>query len=233
MFYYNKMTYSLIIPIYNEQRTLPALLNRLNRLDKKIEIIIIDDGSNDDSKDLLLQSDRFIIIRNKYNIGKGASIRKGVDLASNNNIIFMDGDLEVEIDEIPRLITRFENKNIDVLVGIRWKGNINLDLDINTIGNYLINGLFNLLFKSKLNDVLCCVRILNLKQFKSLNIQSDGFSIEVETMAKLVLRGLIIDEIQIQYNRRTLKEGKKLKISDGWNIIFTMIKIRLLTRPNY
>ena len=229
MFYYNKMTYSLIIPIYNEQRTLPALLNRLNRLDKKIEIIIIDDGSNDDSKDLLLQSDRFIIIRNKYNIGKGASIRKGVDLASNNNIIFMDGDLEVEIDEIPRLITRFENKNIDVLVGIRWKGNINLDLDINTIGNYLINGLFNLLFKSKLNDVLCCVRILNLKQFKSLNIQSDGFSIEVETMAKLVLRGLIIDEIQIQYNRRTLKEGKKLKISDSWNIIWRMIKIRITT----
>ena len=182
--------------------------------------------------DLLIDSNQFIIIRNKSNIGKGASIRKGVELASHQNIILMDGDLEVDIDNIPKLITRFENNNTDALVGVRWKGYSNLNFDINTIGNYFITCLFNLLFKSKLNDVLCCVRILNLKQFKSLNIQSNGFSIEVETIAKLVLRGLIIDEVQIKYHRRTLKEGKKLKISDSWNIIWTMIKIRLLTKSN-
>ena len=226
------MTYSLIIPIYNEHRTLPVLLDRLDRLDDKIEVIVIDDGSNDGTMDLLIDSKQFIIIRNKSNIGKGASIRKGVELASHQNIILMDGDLEVDIDDIPKLITRFENNKTDALVGVRWKVYSDLNFDVNTIGNYFINCLFNLLFKSKLNDVLCCVKILNLKLFQSLNIQSTGFSIEVETMAKLVLRRLVIDEVQIKYRRRTLKEGKKLKISDSWNIIWTMIKIRLLTKSN-
>ena len=224
------MTYSIIIPIYNEERTLPALIKKLDRLDDKIEIIIIDDGSNDNTIDLLIQINQFTIIRNEYNLGKGASIRKGVDLASNQNIILMDGDLEVDIDDIPRLITRFENRNIDALVGVRWKENSDLNFDINTLGNYLINGLFNLLFKSNLNDVLCCMKILSLNQFKSLDIQSNGFSIEVETMAKLALRNLMVEEINIQYHRRTTKEGKKLKISDSWNIICTMIKLKFYSK---
>ena len=224
------MTYSIIIPIYNEERTLPALIKKLDRLDDNIEIIIIDDGSNDNTIDLLIQINQFTIIRNEYNLGKGASIRKGVDLASNQNIILMDGDLEVDIDDIPRLITRFENRNIDALVGVRWKENSDLNFDINTLGNYLINGLFNLLFKSNLNDVLCCMKILSLNQFKSLDIQSNGFSIEVETMAKLALRNLMVEEINIQYHRRTTKEGKKLKISDSWNIICTMIKLKFYSK---
>ena len=228
------MTYSLIIPIYNERRTLPVLLKKLDTLSSdNIEIIIIDDGSNDNTKNLLIENNQFIIIRNKSNIGKGSSIRKGLDLASNQNVILMDGDLEVDIDDVPKLITRFENKKIDALVGIRWKKNSNLNFDINTIGNYLITSLFNILFKSNLNDVLCCVKILDKNLFKSLHIQSERFSIEVEIIAKLVLKGSIIEEMNIWYNRRTPQEGKKLKISDSWNIIWTMIKLKLLSKSNY
>jgi len=224
------MTYTVIIPIYNEERTLPSLIKKLDRLDDKIEIIIIDDGSNDSTIDLLIQINQFTIIRNESNIGKGASIRKGVDSASNQNIILMDGDLEVDIDDIPKLITRFENKNIDALVGIRWKENSDLNFDINTLGNYFINLIFNLLYNSRLNDVLCCVKILDKNLFQSLDIQSKGFSIEVETMAKLVLRNLMVEEINIQYHRRTTEEGKKLKISDSWNIIWTMIKLKFYSK---
>ena len=223
------MTYTLIIPIYNEERTLPSLIKKLDRLDDNIEIIIIDDGSNDSTLDLLIQINQFTIIRNEFNLGKGASIRKGVDSASNQNIILMDGDLEVDIDDIPKLITRFENENIDALVGVRWKENSDLNFDINSLGNYLINSLFNLLFKSNLNDVICCIKILSLNQLKSLNIQSNGFGIEVETMAKLVLRNLMIEEINIQYHRRSIQEGKKLKISDSWNIIWIMIKLKIFS----
>ena len=74
------------------------------------------------------------------------------------------------------------------------------------------------------------MRILSLNQFKSLDIQSNGFSIEVETMAKLVLKGSIIEEVNIHYNRRTSKEGKKLKVSDSWDIIWTMIKLKIFTK---
>ena len=221
------MTYSLIIPIYNEEPTLSALLKKLDRLDNNIEIIIIDDGSNDGSDLVLANLKDYNVLRNESNIGKGASILKGVNYAKNQNIILMDGDLEIDIDDIPKLITRFETSSNDAIVGMRWKKDGDYKFEINTIGNYFINALFNLLYNSKLNDVLCCVKILDKNLFKSLDIQSKGFSIEVETMAKLVLRGMIIEEVNIQYNRRTLKEGKKLKISDSWNIIWTMFIIKI------
>ena len=221
------MTYSLIIPIYNEERTLSALLKKLDRLDNNIEIIIIDDGSNDGSDLILANLKDYNVLRNESNIGKGASILKGVNSAKNQNVILMDGDLEIDIDDIPSLITRFETSSNDAIVGMRWKKDGDYKFEINTIGNYFINFLFNLLYNSRLNDVLCCVKILEKNLFQSLDIQSKGFSIEVETMAKLVSRGMIIEEVNIQYNRRTFKEGKKLKISDSWNIIWTMFIIKI------
>lgn len=224
------MTYTLIIPIYNEERTLPTLLTKLDKLNEEFEIIIIDDGSNDNTNSILTNNNKIVIIKNETNLGKGASIRKGVNSSTNKNIILMDGDLEVNIDDIPRLINKFERINIDVLVGKRWGKNEKLILEINTIGNYIINYLFNFFYNSKLSDVLCCVKILDKHLFKSLDIQSNGFSIEIETMAKLVLRGSIIEEVNIEYARRTHKEGKKLKISDSLNIIWTMISLKLLSK---
>ena len=224
------MTYTLIIPIYNEQRTLPKLLKRLDRLDNEIEIIIVDDGSNDGTELMLKNYNRFNIIRNNSNIGKGASIRKGIKSAKNQNIILIDGDLEIDINNIPGLISKYEKSNNDALIGVRWLKNDIFIFEINRIGNYFINRLFNILYKTNFKDVLCCVRILNTNLFKSLNLQSNGFSIEIETMAKLVIKGLIIEEINVHYNRRTSKEGKKLKISDSWGIIWTMIKLKLFTK---
>ena len=220
------MTYSLIIPIYNEERTLPLLLSKLDALNNNIEVIIIDDGSTDETKNILNTHGKFVIVRNNTNIGKGSSIRKGIEVAKNKNIILIDGDLEVDVNDIPELIIKFENNNADALIGVRVTKNKNLNFDINSIGNYLINGFFNLLFKTNFKDVLCCVRILNLKLLKSLKIESNRFSIEVETIAKLVLKNSILKEAYIKYNRRTLREGKKLKIYDGWNIIWTIIRLK-------
>jgi Glycosyltransferases, probably involved in cell wall biogenesis len=222
------MSYSLIIPIYNEDRTLPQLIESLYDLDdKNIEVIIIDDGSNDSTKDILRGNNQFVIKRNEKNLGKGASIKKGVKHAKNKNIILMDGDLEVDINDIPKLILNYESNKSDVIAGVRWKNkNVFQNRDINTIGNFIINLVFNILFNSKLNDVLCCVKILSKKKFKSLDIQSQGFDIEIETMAKLVINGDIIEELKVNYNRRTTQEGKKLKLSDSWIIIWTMFKIR-------
>ena len=227
------MTYTLIIPIYNEGHTLHLLLNKLDKLkNDKIEIIIIDDGSNDNTQNILSKNDLFIILKNKINIGKGASIKKGIKLASNQNIILIDGDLEIDIDQIPNLINKYEKSDEDVLSGIRWNKNSNFKLEINGLGNFLINSLFNLLYGTNLNDVLCCVKILNTNLLKSLDIKSNGFSIEVETVAKLMLRNITIEEVKIDYNRRSLDQGKKLKISDGWFVIWTMIKLKLLKEPN-
>tara|TARA_Y100000741_G_scaffold364727_1_gene356710 strand:- start:4635 stop:5315 length:681 start_codon:yes stop_codon:yes gene_type:complete len=225
------MTYTLIIPIYNEDRTLSLLLKKLDTLSShNIEIIIIDDGSTDGTEMTLKNHKKFNILKNESNIGKGASIRECIKSATNQNIILMDGDLEIDIDNIPRLINEFEKSNNDIVIGKRWGNKDPLSFEINRIGNYFINTLFNLLYKTNFKDILCCVRILDTKLIKSLDLQSKGFSIEVETIAKLVLRGSIIKEMKVHYNRRTFREGKKLKISDGWSIIWTAIKIKFFTK---
>jgi len=225
------MNYSLIIPIYNEGHTLQLLLNKLDKLNNNnnnnIEIIIIDDGSNDDTKEILNKNDLFIILNNKINSGKGASIKKGIKSANNQNIILIDGDLEIDIDQIPRLIKKYEKSDKDVLTGIRWNKNSNIKLEINALGNFFINSLFNVLYRTNLNDVLCCVKILNTNLLKSLDIQSNGFSIEIETTAKLLLRNRTIEEANINYIRRSSSQGKKLKISDGWIIAWVLIKFKL------
>jgi glycosyltransferase involved in cell wall biosynthesis len=221
------MTYTVIIPIYNEERTLQLLLNQLKNLSSEIEIIIIDDGSNDNTQSILKNNQSLITLRNRINRGKGYCVKKGLQIAANQNIILIDGDLEIDISHIPKFIERFERSQKDVLVGKRWEKNNRAIFEINTIGNYLINMLFNIIYNTNVNDVLCCFKILNTKTLKSLNIKSNNFSIEIEIMAKLIIKKYSIDELLIDYKRRTRKEGKKLKISDGWDIILSMILLKL------
>lgn len=223
------MSYSLIIPIYNEENSLPTLLKKLNALPKNIEIIIIDDGSSDKTS-LILKSitTRIKILKNSRNFGKGYSIKRGLKHSTNKNIILMDGDLEINIDDIPKLIKEFINNSNNVIVGTRWSKKSDWEYNINSLGNYFINFLFNQLYNSNLNDILCCVKIMNKPLLNSLHIKSNGFGIEAEIMAKLILKNVDIEEVNINYKRRTKKQGKKLRLSDSWNIIFIIFKIKLM-----
>ena len=223
------MSYSLIIPIYNEENSLPILLEKLNNLPENIEIIIIDDGSNDKTNLILNnKSLRIKTFKNIKNFGKGYSIKRGIKHATNNNIILMDGDLEINIDDIPKLIKKFINNSNNVIVGKRWSKKSSWEYDINSLGNYFINFLFNQLYDSNLSDILCCVKIMKKNLFESLCIKSNGFGIEAETMAKLLLKKIDIKEVNINYKRRTKKQGKKLRLSDSWNIIFIIFKLKLM-----
>ena len=114
------MSYSLIIPIYNEGATLKKLLEEVNKLDKNIEIIIINDGSNDETKSILDNQDSIRIVHNSKNKGKGSSIIIGANYALNDNLILMDGDLEISMRCIPNLIKIHKEMNNSILVGSRW-----------------------------------------------------------------------------------------------------------------
>ena len=221
------MSYSIIIPIYNEKLVLPELIKKLCNLNKGFQIIIVDDGSNDGTSELLeIHSNRFSIIQNKKNIGKGASIRKGMEIATSENIILIDGDLEIDVGIIPSLIKSYEDLRKDVLLGVRWKRNHKLPNEINRIGNFIINSIFNFIYQTEFSDVLCCIRIINSDIIKSFNLKSDGFGIEVETMAKIVLNKINFSEKEVAYKRRNIKQGKKLKMTDGFEIISKIFENR-------
>jgi len=217
------MNYSLIIPIYNEERTLKTLIHELKKLNDNIEIIIVDDGSDDNTKNILSFEKDLNIIQNNINKGKGYAIRTGIEHSKNDNIILIDGDMEIDINSIPKIISLYEKNDNVPITGIRWKKNDFNIFDINRLGNYIINALFNLTYSSNYNDVLCCVKIIDKNLIKSLELKSDGFSIEVEIIAKLILNKIILDEIKISYKRRSIGEGKKLKFSDTWNILKSII----------
>ena len=218
------MSYALLIPIYNEEPSLKKLLPQLKHLDQKIEIIIINDGSTDKTKSILKKNDDFTIINSSKNQGKGASILKGVKIAKSDNIILMDGDLEIDLKSIPNLIKDYESNNKDVVTGSRWNEKSKPGTNINTYGNHLINYIFNLLYGTKFTDVLCCVKIMKKELFSSLLLESKGFNIEMEIMTKLAIKKITISEKNVIYNRRSIDGGKKLKLSDGWGIIWEMFK---------
>ncbi len=221
------MNYSLIIPIYNEGHSLNKLLKQLRKFDSSIEIIIIDDGSNDSTREILNNQSLFKVIRHQKNLGKGASITSGINDANNENIILMDGDLEVEMSCIKDGIKVYENFYPNVVInGCRWNEKSNSGFNVNTYGNFIINYIFNKLYKTKVKDALCCVKIFEKELFNSLNITSKSFSIEIEIMSKLALKRKKINEIDVIYKRRSSNDGKKLKFSDAWGILWKMLEIR-------
>ena len=114
------MAYSVVITIYNEKVILPDLIKKLKKLGQTIQVIIVDDGSDDGSEYMLNSNLPFTIVKNKINRGKGASIIKALNYIKNENTILIDGDLEIDVEDIPNYINLFENSTADVISGVRW-----------------------------------------------------------------------------------------------------------------
>ena len=220
------MSYSLIIPIFNEEKTLKTLLSQIETLNDNIEIILINDGSNDRTKEILKSYYNLKIINHSKNLGKGSSLISGVKCATNKNVIFMDGDLEIKIDCISNAIKVHNKHQNSIIIGNRWNNQNKKEINFHTIGNIIINFFFNSLYKTTFKDILCCLTLIDKNLFDSLNIYSSRFSIEAELMAKIATKRLKVEEIDVNYVRRTKKEGKKLKLVDGFSVIKCIIKTK-------
>ncbi len=233
------MDYSLIIPIFNEKKTLPGLLNQINSIKDRMEIILIDDGSNDGSNEILKnfnKNNEIIILKNKSNLGKGHSIRKGLKLASGNNIILADGDLEIDITIIPTIIKSYGDNFIkhnhnSVLVGVREGLNNQKNYTVFNLGNKYVNLIFNFIYGTNFQDILCCLKIINREKMIDFNLASEGFDIETEIMAQIAKREMSTIEYVIGYKSRSLKDGKKIKLIDSFLIFKRMIKAKLIRLP--
>tara|TARA_Y200000002_G_C22653679_1_gene652488 strand:+ start:663 stop:1349 length:687 start_codon:yes stop_codon:yes gene_type:complete len=219
--------YSILIPVHNEKSYLPSLLDSLKDYSEKgHEVIIIDDGSNDGSAGILKNCKIIKIISLVQNKGKGYAIKEGLKIATNNRIIIYDGDMELRSSEISKLMILDKDKNINFVMGYRFKTLSPLKSDFDW-GNFMFTSFFNILFKTNHKDILCCAKAFYTDEVKKYNIISDSFDIDVELASFLTIlnKRRRLSQIFLNYNRRSIDQGKKLKISDGWKILLRIIKM--------
>ena len=191
------------------------------------EIIIVDDGSTDNSVNLLKRNKEFVLIQIEKNKGKGYAIRKGLMQAMNKKIIIFDGDLEIDTNEIKKLMILDNNNHVFSTMGYRFKKIFPLKSAFD-LGNFFFTNFYNFLYKTQYRDVLCCAKSFYIDLIKISELESNSFDIDIELSHLLSNKEPRFKPVQIhiQYKRRNINEGKKLRISDGWIILSRIIKLK-------
>ena len=218
--------YSIIIPIHNEEKSIPDLLDALKCFIKDgHEIVIIDDGSTDGGKEYLKSFNNIKLISIVTNKGKGYAVKLGIEKASRDKIIIFDGDLELNPSEITKLMILDKDNGIIAAMGYRFN-RLNPIKSRFDFGNFIFTTLFNILFNTNHKDVLCCAKAFYANDIKRYKIKSNNFDIDVELTASLTIAcKKKIPQILIKYKRRNIEEGKKLKVSDGLSILLRITKM--------
>ena len=220
------MPYSIIIPIYNEEKTLDKLLLSLKKYSfSKNEILIINDGSIDGTKKILKKYNFINVIELKKNYGKGIAIKIGLQKSIHNETIIYDGDLELHTDGITKLMELNRDIGIHSLMGTRFN-NLSPFNSKFEWGNFMFTIFFNFLFQSCHKDILCCAKSFYKYDVPINKLDSKGFDIDIELSSFLTKNNKRkrIQHRLIKYNRRDIQQGKKLRISDGWIILMRLIK---------
>ena len=219
------MNYSIIIPIYNEESFLSALINEIKPLSLNNEIIFIDDGSTDNSLKILQSFDEFTIISNQKRLGKGSSIIKALNYAKGRYIILFDGDLEIDTKELNLVISHHQLNPSLIIKGNRFNSLNKNVKSVYDIGNLFFNKFFNMLYGTEFYDIFCCLIVIEKRLVKSFNLESKNFGIETEIMSNIAQKKFPFLELDIKYLRRS--SGKKLKFIHSLEILSVMIKKRL------
>ena len=220
---------SVLIPVYNEERTLERLLDAVEERPEVSELVIVDDGSTDRTPEILSGRDFKVpvqIIRHERNRGKGAALRTAIAAATGDVALVQDADLEYDPAEFPLLLAPIERGRAEVVYGSRSFAAHSAYSFWFVIGNKLVTLWTNVLFNSYLSDMETCYKLMPLPVWRSLDLRSDGFDIEPEITAKLLRSGRRIYEVPISYAARGRVEGKKLTWRDGVMALWTLSRIR-------
>ena len=217
--------YSILIPVYNEENLLHKLLTNLREYyDNGNEIILINDGSSDNS-DLILRDCNFInLITFEENRGKGCAIKAGLLKAKYDSIIVFDSDLEISPDQIKKLMILNKKEKSSFVLGYRFT-HLNPVKSGFDWGNFIFTTFFNILHGSNHKDTLCCAKSFYKSDINTSMLSSIGFDIDVELTFILTLKNKNPRQVLMHYQRRDENEGKKLKISNGWEILFRIVKM--------
>jgi len=231
------MKLSIVIPVYNEAKTIKELLRRINEVGLgkvEKEIILVDDFSTDGSRDVIKKLDKkYVKIFQPRNIGKGAALKAGIKAATGNFIIFQDADLEYDPKDYKKLLKPILDKKTNIAFGTRFVGQELKLLGKNRtmhsthwIGNKFLTFAFNFLYGTKLTDVEPCYKLFRSNILKSIDVKTNRFEYDIELMCKLVRKGHKIVQLPINYTPRRFEEGKKINWKDGVAALWTMIRNR-------
>jgi glycosyltransferase involved in cell wall biosynthesis len=212
---------SVIVPVYNEARTVAAVIQRLLTIDLPAarEIIVVNDGSNDDTRAVLdsLPADPAVaFVHSDRNRGKGHAVRLGIARTRGTVIAIQDADLELDPAQLADLVTPVLNGEADVIYGSRFlRGHP--DAPFMTIaGNRLLTAITNLLYRSSLTDMETCYKVMRGDVARGLALSANRFDIEPEITARLLAGGYTIVERPVRFEPRSKAAGKKMRWRDGW-----------------
>ena len=226
------MKISVLIPVYNESRTILAIIKKVKSSPLEKEIIIVDDGSTDGTREILqkLNDPEVRVILHPKNRGKGAALRTAIGEASGGIIIFQDADLEYDPAEYAALTAPIEEGIADVVYGSRLSGGRpqRVYLFWHKLGNNFLTFLANMLFNTTLTDMETGYKVFRSDVLKSMRLHSNDFAIEPEITAKVFKKKLRVYELPISYYGRNYEEGKKITWRDGFAAVYAIMKYRLM-----
>ena len=226
---------SILMPVYNERERVEAAIKEVlqTELPADFELIVVDDGSTDGTREILRNGDwesRVRLLEHPVNRGKGAAVRTALTEAKGELAAIFDADLEYDPHDLAVLMPPLLDGRTNACFGVRAFDGYTSHSFLYVLGNKSVTLACNLLFNVYLHDIMTCQKMLRTELFRSLPLREPGFAIEPEITARLVQRGERIFEVPIHYRARATEEGKKLTALDGFRVVNTLLRCRFSPR---
>ena len=226
------MKLSIIIPIYNEVESIREIVNRVQDTKLAWEIVLVDDGSMDGTRDLLKELDGKnnvrVILKDK-NEGKGSAVRTGIEAAKGDVLLIQDADLEYDPRDYPTLLKPLKEGIADVVYGSRFLGGPRrVVMFWHMVANYMLTFMTNILYNTILSDMETGYKVFRKEVVEGMTIHAKRFDFEPEFTAKMLKRKYRIFEVPITFNPRDYSQGKKIKLKDAFEAVWTLLKYRFV-----